>query len=453
MLEAFLPPPILELFFGPDIFVAPSTIPMNDDDDEQDSNIDDDAPSMNGNGGDSNGQHQQPQHASAAIGDNDDPTFRHSRMTRLRIWQTAVQHRRRHPVMYLYVVSTNPRNELGIEYLLQDAPVLMWRLANSDFFSPEQGCYPTLGVDRAATALAAASITGVPALVVDGGTAMTYTAVNMNGKLLGGGITPGINLKLRSLADGTGALPYVQVPHVLERIQQCQQSKKPLPFASNNTPDAILSAVLRETTSFSCSVIEAWKSHAQNEMQMLTNEPTETANEGENDATAMDVDHDAAGSDAARHAPATSTTTPRLAINRKMRFMVTGGDGPLLRSLLSPRHSYILEPLPGFPPQGYSGSVALTPHPHLVHYGIGHVLRRQHQLLARAAEDSSAVNSTEAAAVEKDRRDLLGLRVVRCTEHAPVRWIGISTASCTMTIPPNSSRWWNCTVRRRCRGT
>ena len=47
-------------------------------------------------------------------------------------------------------------------------------------------------------------------LVVDAGTAVTYDFVSADGTYLGGNIAPGIELRLKSLHDYTGALPLVQ---------------------------------------------------------------------------------------------------------------------------------------------------------------------------------------------------------------------------------------------------
>jgi len=42
-------------------------------------------------------------------------------------------------------------------------------------------------------------ISGVPALVIDGGTAMTYTGVDVDGNILGGGISPGRKFRKSSV--------------------------------------------------------------------------------------------------------------------------------------------------------------------------------------------------------------------------------------------------------------
>lgn len=66
--------------------------------------------------------------------------------------------------------------------------------------------YPSLGVDRALNLLGAGVTYGWPVLVVDAGTALTFTA-GVDQALLGGAIVPGFTLQLRSLHQATDQLP------------------------------------------------------------------------------------------------------------------------------------------------------------------------------------------------------------------------------------------------------
>jgi pantothenate kinase type III len=78
----------------------------------------------------------------------------------------------------VYVVSSNPEHEQGIEFIFSKIPVRLIRLQATDFYTMSEGLYPGMGVDRVATLKAAAAHYGYPALVLDGGTAMTYTAAD-----------------------------------------------------------------------------------------------------------------------------------------------------------------------------------------------------------------------------------------------------------------------------------
>ena len=77
---------------------------------------------------------------------------------------------------------------------------------------PLQENYPTLGIDRALALWGASDILGLPILVIDGGTALTFTGVNQDFQLVGGAILPGLGLQFKSLSKSTAALPRVNLP-------------------------------------------------------------------------------------------------------------------------------------------------------------------------------------------------------------------------------------------------
>ncbi|MDJ0633687.1 MAG: pantothenate kinase [Xenococcaceae cyanobacterium MO_188.B29] len=76
---------------------------------------------------------------------------------------------------------------------------------------PLPGIYPTMGVDRALAVWGAGKTYGFPCLVIDAGTALTFTGVDDEQKLVGGAILPGLSLQLKALADYTAALPIVKL--------------------------------------------------------------------------------------------------------------------------------------------------------------------------------------------------------------------------------------------------
>lgn len=96
--------------------------------------------------------------------------------------------------------------------------------------------YPTLGIDRALAIFGAGENYGYPVLVIDGGTALTFTGVDDRLSLLGGAILPGLRLQFRSLSTGTAALPELELPATLPARW------------SNNTRDAISSGILSTIT-------------------------------------------------------------------------------------------------------------------------------------------------------------------------------------------------------------
>jgi type III pantothenate kinase len=74
---------------------------------------------------------------------------------------------------------------------------------------PLAGIYPSLGIDRALALWGAGTTFGFPCLVVDAGTALTFTGADKKPHLIGGAILPGLGLQLQSLATKTAALPEV----------------------------------------------------------------------------------------------------------------------------------------------------------------------------------------------------------------------------------------------------
>jgi type III pantothenate kinase len=75
---------------------------------------------------------------------------------------------------------------------------------------PIQQLYPTLGIDRALALWGAIQTYGSPVLVIDCGTAMTFTGVNEKNELVGGAIAPGVRLQFQALGSHTAALPTIE---------------------------------------------------------------------------------------------------------------------------------------------------------------------------------------------------------------------------------------------------
>lgn len=112
---------------------------------------------------------------------------------------------------------------------------------------PLAGLYPTLGIDRALALLGAGETVGYPVLVIDAGTALTFTGADAHKRLFGGSIIPGLKLQLQSLAGGTAALPATQLP-----------PKLPLRWAVE-TPAAIESGVVYTVVAGIRDFIEDWR--------------------------------------------------------------------------------------------------------------------------------------------------------------------------------------------------
>ena len=111
---------------------------------------------------------------------------------------------------------------------------------------PLNKTYPTLGVDRALALWGAGKNHGFPCLVIDAGTALTFTGANTKKELVGGAILPGLRLQLKSLGENTAALPQLQLPLQLP------------PRFANNTYEAILSGVIYTTITSIQSFVFKW---------------------------------------------------------------------------------------------------------------------------------------------------------------------------------------------------
>ncbi|MFN6478475.1 pantothenate kinase [Nostoc sp. DedQUE07] len=113
---------------------------------------------------------------------------------------------------------------------------------------PLKGVYPTLGIDRALALWGAAKTWGFPMLVIDAGTALTFTAADANECLVGGAILPGLGLQFATLGQKTGQLPLVEMQNF---------PSLPARFALN-TKEAIQSGIIYTVLAGIKDFIEAW---------------------------------------------------------------------------------------------------------------------------------------------------------------------------------------------------
>ena len=91
--------------------------------------------------------------------------------------------------------------------------------------------------------VAAISVYGAPAIVLNLGTASTMTVVDKNGTYRGGAFMPGIQLGLKALSDGTSLLPDISVT-------------APKKVIATNTADALRSGAVYATASMIDGMIE-----------------------------------------------------------------------------------------------------------------------------------------------------------------------------------------------------
>ncbi|MEM1393145.1 MAG: pantothenate kinase [Cyanobacteria bacterium P01_H01_bin.150] len=111
---------------------------------------------------------------------------------------------------------------------------------------PINNLYPTLGIDRALALVGAGETWGFPILVIDAGTALTFTGAECNRNLIGGAILPGLGLQFSTLTSQTGQLPNVELPQQLP------------PRYAVNTSEAIQSGIIYTLIAGIKDFIETW---------------------------------------------------------------------------------------------------------------------------------------------------------------------------------------------------
>ena len=145
----------------------------------------------------------------------------------------------------------------------------LWRnysdYVSIDLFDiPLKNTYPTFGIDRALAVYGAGEVYGYPCLVIDAGTALTFTGVDGQKALVGGAIVLGLRAQFKGLHRQTAALPEVSLPHEI-----------PTRWALD-TPDAIASGIVYTTMSGIHDYIDDWLSRFPQSSILLTGGDRET---------------------------------------------------------------------------------------------------------------------------------------------------------------------------------
>eukprot|EP00571_Detonula_confervacea_P012643 CAMPEP_0172311816 /NCGR_PEP_ID=MMETSP1058-20130122/15787_1 /TAXON_ID=83371 /ORGANISM="Detonula confervacea, Strain CCMP 353" /LENGTH=634 /DNA_ID=CAMNT_0013025109 /DNA_START=147 /DNA_END=2051 /DNA_ORIENTATION=+ len=251
------------------------------------------------------------------------------------------------PLISVYVVSTNQSQEALLAAIWKTVPSRFFVMRGDDFFKKEEGRYDTMGTDRLATLTGAVHLHGHPALVFDGGTATTYSATDGNGKILGGGIGPGLQSKFRSLTKDTDALPEITTDQVIARVNEAQEKGKPLPTFARNTQEAMMADAFQEFALKGRNVIGHWLEKA--------------------------------------HEKSASTDTMK--VNTDRHVICTGGDSDILMQLLQPHYGGVIEHMESSGAKSKNGALAqrykVEMSKHLIHYGIACVLATQVSLRNR----------------------------------------------------------------------
>ena len=104
---------------------------------------------------------------------------------------------------------------------------------------PLTGMPPTYGVDRYAADMGAmAQDRDHTLLVIDAGTCITYDLISPQGQLLGGVISPGVQLRLNAMHEHTAQLPLIDAAAQIQSFSH---------LMGHDTPSCMLSAAIQGT--------------------------------------------------------------------------------------------------------------------------------------------------------------------------------------------------------------
>mmetsp|Transcript_106478 Transcript_106478/g.159276 ORF Transcript_106478/g.159276 Transcript_106478/m.159276 type:complete len:667 (-) Transcript_106478:119-2119(-) len=270
---------------------------------------------------------------------------------------SAVSAKRRIPAISIYVVTTNAEHEAALKFLFQDVTTRMVKLRNTDFSTQEQGLYDSMGVDRVAAVMAAKELYGAPVMVLDHGTAMTYTAMDRNEMIVGGGIAPGIQSRFRAMSDYCGSLPMIDHEKFNAVLKEAESSRKPLPIFATDTETAMITSVFSEVCNHSRCLVK----HFLETVGVEAKGAKDAERKPETAPTGTDKEHDnKEGEDAE--------------VDARPTIVVTGGDSNILAKMLENDYPSIrAEPGTVLPVNDYQ----LYNMKHLIHYGIGYLLNKK----------------------------------------------------------------------------
>ena len=157
------------------------------------------------------------------------------------------------------IISNVGRIDDSIINILKESTNLL--LVSNQLKIPFKNLYKsknTLGQDRLALVSAAAfNFPNENVLIVDVGSCITYDFKNNNNEYLGGGISPGISMKFKSLNTFTSNLPLIDFDSIYQLI-------------GNNTKNSITSGVVNGTISEINGIIQQYREEFKNIRIILT---------------------------------------------------------------------------------------------------------------------------------------------------------------------------------------
>jgi pantothenate kinase type III len=315
-----------------------------------------------------------PHQAHALIfGDKDAPASK--------VVAAQVSAKRKIPAISIYIVTTNQEHESALQFLFKDVTTRMVKLRNTDFSTKEQGLYETMGVDRVAALVAARELYSAPVMVLDHGTAMTYTVMDRDEKIVGGGISPGIAARFRAMSDYCGSLPRIDPEKFNNVLKEAASTGTPLPTFATDTETAMITSVISEVCNHARCVVKQF-------LEKVGVEDPETT-DGAAEKPAEEIAEKENNNPEGEEELEKKDTRPTV--------VVTGGDSNILAKMLEKGYASVnTEPGTVLPVEDYQ----LYNMKHLIHYGVGHLLNKKAVKRSEHPDD-----------VLRDR--IIGLRVAK----------------------------------------
>jgi len=158
--------------------------------------------------------------------------------------------KRKVPSITVYILSNNATHEADIAFLFQSIPARLFKLSNTDFFTSEElgvMTSPLISVGQYAAMFALKIDYGSPVLLFNGGTAVTYIAMDKESKLLGGGACPGIAIRCRTLFDYCSEdFPSISFDKYKRITNKAKSEKKPISLFSSNLEEGVIANATAE---------------------------------------------------------------------------------------------------------------------------------------------------------------------------------------------------------------
>lgn len=168
----------------------------------------------------------------------------------------------------IYIVSTNTVQNAYFARLFQGVPSRLFLMKKSDFFfqNDDEGeeVYGGSDIDRLAVLRGAIVKYGTPTLVIDAGSVLSYIAADVHGTVVGGGITPGLQMRLDYFSETMKDIPPLDIAKVtrdvLDQSKSTNDKKKntKVEIFSTNMKSQVINGMKNEVVSGIQSVIQAW---------------------------------------------------------------------------------------------------------------------------------------------------------------------------------------------------